>query len=1224
MNPFQNLSIRHKQMLIIMATSSLALLLACAAFMAYDTFTFRRDLSQRITILGDGIGANCAVALDFDDSKTAEEALAGLRADNHVVAACIYARNGRVFAIYQRDAAVKFVPPPLQPPGQKFSRDDLQLFRDIRQSGEIVGTIFVVSDLRDLSAHLASYAEIAGMVFLAALLAALLLSSGLQRVVSNPILHLAGVARAVAKEKNYSLRAKKQSHDELGGLVDWFNEVLGQIQQRGAALQATHDQLEQRVSERTAELAESLSVINATLGSTADGILVVNREGKQIVHNQRNLDLWKIPPAIAQDRDDAAQVRYVMNAVKEPAKFLEKVNYYYAHPDASGQDELELKDGTIVDRITAPVLGKDGRNYGRIWTFRDVTQSRRAEAAVRETQALYHSLVEQLPVGVFRKDGAGRYVLVNSWFCRLRGKSANDLLLKTPAEIALAGDETDETIRLLQQGADQHEQIMRTGQPVEVEERYPDGRGGIRHLQVIKSPVFDSEGNTIGSQGIMVDVTERMLADEALRETQALYYSLVDQLPAGIFRKDAAGRYVFVNAWYCRLKGLDAEQILGKTPLALATVEQARFAGRPQMAAGLIRLAVDGESHHQTILHTGQPVEVEEEYSGSDGQPRFMRVVKSAVFDSDGKIIGSQAILFDVTERKRAEAELAYEQDLLRALLDNSPDKIYFKDAQSRFLKSSRSQARDFGIKDANALVGKTDFDFFSEEHARPAFEDEQEIIRTGEPLIGKVEKEVWNDGHVTWVLTNKMPLRNREGDIIGTLGISKDITALKQAEAELAYERDLLRTLLDTSPDAIFFKDLQSRFVIVSRSVVEFMRGIAVGGHRLAHPGGDAEPLPAHLAGHDPFHKHLIGKTDADIYPAELAAAFIQEEQEIIRTGRPMIGKIEQIVQADGTKVWHMTTKVPWRNKDGQVVGTFGTARDITDLKNAEAKVEAAHQQLLETSRLAGMAEVATNVLHNVGNVLNSVNVSAALVADNAKKSKVTFLGKAVALMDEHAADLGSFITVDPKGRQLPGYLNQLAEQLIREQQATIKELDSLRQHIEHIKDIVAMQQSYAKISGVTEVVNVTDLVEDALRMNVVALSRHGVELVREFNLVPPVIVEKHKVLQILVNLIRNAKHACDDSGRPGKKLRLQVAKTDNGVRVDVVDNGVGIPPENLTRIFNHGFTTRKSGHGFGLHSGALAAKEMGGTLSVHSEGPGCGATFTLTLPLQPPKTAL
>jgi signal transduction histidine kinase len=176
---------------------------------------------------------------------------------------------------------------------------------------------------------------------------------------------------------------------------------------------------------------------------------------------------------------------------------------------------------------------------------------------------------------------------------------------------------------------------------------------------------------------------------------------------------------------------------------------------------------------------------------------------------------------------------------------------------------------------------------------------------------------------------------------------------------------------------------------------------------------------------------------------------------------------------------------------------------------------------------------------------------------------------------------------------------------------------LDSLRRNVEHIKEIVAMQQNYAPLGGVKEMVNVADLVENSLRLNEGALSRHEVEVIREFEDVPPLNVEKHKILQILVNLLRNAKYACDDSERADKRLTVRVANGDGRVRISVMDNGVGIPPENLPRIFNYGFTTRKGGHGFGLHSGALAAKEMGGSLTVHSDGPGQGASFTLELPL-------
>jgi signal transduction histidine kinase len=263
-------------------------------------------------------------------------------------------------------------------------------------------------------------------------------------------------------------------------------------------------------------------------------------------------------------------------------------------------------------------------------------------------------------------------------------------------------------------------------------------------------------------------------------------------------------------------------------------------------------------------------------------------------------------------------------------------------------------------------------------------------------------------------------------------------------------------------------------------------------------------------------------------------------------------------------------------------------------------------------------MTEVASSVLHNVGNVLNSVNISASLVADHLTQSKAPSVMKVAELMKEHANDLGDFITKDSRGQQLPGYLMQLAEHLKEEQTMLVREIGFVRKKIEHIKDIVAMQQSYAKVAGVTETVVVTDLVEDALQMNSDALARHDVEIIRDYDPhVREMNVEKNKVLQILVNLIRNAKYACDESGRRDKRMTLRVNNGGEMVRITVSDNGVGIPAANLTKIFTHGFTTRKGGHGFGLHGGAMSAEDMGGKLIAQSDGPGKGATFTLELPL-------
>jgi len=311
-------------------------------------------------------------------------------------------------------------------------------------------------------------------------------------------------------------------------------------------------------------------------------------------------------------------------------------------------------------------------------------------------------------------------------------------------------------------------------------------------------------------------------------------------------------------------------------------------------------------------------------------------------------------------------------------------------------------------------------------------------------------------------------------------------------------------------------------------------------------------------------------------------------------------------------------------RDDDDRLLYFEGVVEDITARKAIEAELERLNREVQEASRQAGRAEVATGVLHNVGNVLNSVNVSVNLLQDRLEKSKVSSLEKATALIEEHRADLSRYLNDDPKGQIVPGLLVKLGRHLAEERRDSLEELKSLAANVEHVKEIVAMQQSYARVSGVLEALSPSQLMEDALRINQAGLSRHGVLVQRHYDDSPRVLVDKHKVLQILINLIRNSKYALDAMPDGQKQLDLEIRANGSGmVRMVVRDNGVGIPPNNLTRIFSHGFTTKKDGHGFGLHSGALAAKEMGGSLSAMSDGPGRGATFVLELPMaesQPP----
>ena len=277
------------------------------------------------------------------------------------------------------------------------------------------------------------------------------------------------------------------------------------------------------------------------------------------------------------------------------------------------------------------------------------------------------------------------------------------------------------------------------------------------------------------------------------------------------------------------------------------------------------------------------------------------------------------------------------------------------------------------------------------------------------------------------------------------------------------------------------------------------------------------------------------------------------------------------------------------------------------------------AERELVDAARMAGMAEIATNVLHNVGNVLNSVNISADLVTRKLNNSRTAGLGKAVRMMNEHADDLGRFITLDEKGKLLPRYFNELVESISAEQAQLIEELAQLTKSVDHIKEIVTTQQAYAGAARLVEPLRISDLFEDALRMNAGALSRHHVTVIKDYQDTPTIMGDKHRLLLILINLISNAKFAMSHVCEHPREMTLGIRILDQTrLCLSVQDRGEGIAPENLARIFNHGFTTRKEGHGFGLHSCALAAVEMNGHLHVHSDGPGQGALFTLEIPLE------
>ncbi|MBE2213496.1 MAG: PAS domain-containing protein [Opitutaceae bacterium] len=403
--------------------------------------------------------------------------------------------------------------------------------------------------------------------------------------------------------------------------------------------------------------------------------------------------------------------------------------------------------------------------------------------------------------------------------------------------------------------------------------------------------------------------------------------------------------------------------------------------------------------------------------------------------------------------------------------------------------------------------------------------------------------------------------------------------------------ERPLFKVIADNAFDAIVLKDRESRIVAANKS--------AAAKHGRDNPDD------------------LVGKSDYDFFADSFARDRFDVEQQVIRTKQPVIDKVEREVWRDNRVTWAVTKCLPLHAEDGVTLGTIGVSKDVTRAKEEELVLRAARRDLASALKLAGTADVATGVLHDVRNVLVSLDYSARVIRDGLLQMRVDAVRRLCSVLEEHKADLSAFMTFDTAGQRLPVFASWLNSRLADERAQLLQEAQILLNCVEHVTDVVAEQQSYAAKIGSTKVLSPQLLMDSAVRLYACVLKQYGVRVEREYQDVPTVLAEKGKVLQVLVNLLSNANSACAARGSTDRLITVRLERGEKGQVCFVVrDNGVGIAVEDLGYIFKHGFSTRADGHGFGLHFSALAAKEMKGALHVHSGGLGHGASFTLELP--------
>jgi PAS domain S-box-containing protein len=653
-------------------------------------------------------------------------------------------------------------------------------------------------------------------------------------------------------------------------------------------------------------------------GGLADGLTQLKATRVNLVLMSLSLPNGQGAEGFTKIHEAAPQVPIIVLAAKAEEKL------------AATMMSLGAQDYLLVPELTGPMLSKAIHNA----IERHLIREEHGRAG-----HLLEVLMDNIPDSIYFKDAASRFVMVNRAQAKkfgladprlAVGKSDADFFKPAHAQQALADEQ----------------RVIQTGQPlvgIEEKETWPDGRE--TWVSTTKMPLRDRAGRVLGTFGISRDITERRHIEQTLAERtvelskeRLLLRTLIDNLPDAIYAKDAAGRKTMANpADLINLRCKNEAEAIGKNDFDLFPKDIAE------------RFWADD----QEVIQGKPVINREEFFLDETGRKRWLLSSKLPLRDPDGKVIGLVGIGRDITKRKQVEEALDQERRLLRTLIDNLPDAIYAKDTTGRKTLANLADLKNLHFKTEAETIGKTDFDLFPREQAERLFADDQKVIQ-GHSVINREEHFLDDQGREHWLLTSKLPLHDQDGQVIGLVGINRDITARKQAEIQLAYEQGLFRTLMEYLPESIYFKDLQSHYVRVSQAKIKRNLQLVRARHREANPAERVEDQPAYLQNEETFAAYVTGKTDFDVYPEERARAAFEDEQKILRTSEPLLNKLECTKSPDGKTYWVLSTKVPWRDEAGKIIGTFGVSHDITALKEAEEKLAEYTRQLEQKNRQA------------------------------------------------------------------------------------------------------------------------------------------------------------------------------------------------------------------------------------------------------------------------------
>ena len=687
-------------------------------------------------------------------------------------------------------------------------------------------------------------------------------------------------------------------------------------------------------------LMNNISLTEATLESIHNGILAVSKQGKVVKTNAKFAEMWKMPADILASGDDKLIMNSILDQLVNPGEFVTKVSELYFKPGVETFDLISFKDGRVFERISKPMF-LDGETIGRVWSFLDVTERNRMENLVRRNRQELQELFDNAPIGYHEIDTLGHIVRINQTECNLLGYTVEELMGQDvwmlSADAPMSHRAVDEKLAGSLIPAESFEREFRT----------KDGR--TVHVLVNDKILKDNEGLITGIRTTIQDVTESKIARETLINERLLLRTVIDNIPDAVYAKDLTLAKTLANLADIHNIGANSEmEVLGKTDFELFPLE----------------IAEKFSEDDHLVLKTGKPIFRKEEFvTDVKGNIRWLQTSKVPLFDQDHHIIGMVGVGRDITEQKLALETLENERLLLRTVIDNIPDPIYAKDMDGRKTLANKAEVKLLGAKSESDVLGKDDFVFYSKEFAEKFKANDELLLRTGEPDYNREGHIIDGNGEKMWILSSKLPLRDKNNKIIGLVGIGRNITTRKKMEESLRESEEHYRTLVERMPDGVYKSTHDGHFVNVNPAMVK-------------------------LLGYDSREELLSIDIKKQLYFETADRESLVLDQELEEMG------IFRLKKKDGSAVWIEDHGWYSLNEHDEVVYHEGVMRDITSRLEAEQALSYSREELkkfaahLQNVREEERLQLANEIHDEIGQILIAIKIDMGILKQKTLKA--------------------------------------------------------------------------------------------------------------------------------------------------------------------------------------------------------------------------------------------